>query len=440
MRLSRIVLVAAAFLSMSFWRTGSAVADIVYLSDGTWIRGTILKETKDDLEIDGKTNTGITIKATIQKSRVSSILRTDTPAGEPAKDGTPATGEPKTDKPASKDGDKTDEKAASKAGDFLVIPLTGTFGEDIVPMGVKPSLEWAVKNKVKHIVFTIDSDGGQVWAAEAIRDMMVKHENDLTYHMVIKKAMSASIWVVFTSHRIAALPASTLGAAVAFSRNTTGEAEVDEKLNSALAARLASAAEARGHSGHLVRAMILTKYDLFAAKGEDGKWRIVHDRPNNGQVETLSDGTRVVTLTADEMDRYGVASKLASGADKDLAKWLGDDKLVSSGNRGEIAMKKAVSETKSVAKQIENWANQVVEADAAMQQAVKADDVDAAIRAVENYLRQVRKVGALRNKAESLNMAAYPAFKRIDVEKDVKNAEDALSQLRNLKRQRQGGR
>jgi hypothetical protein len=37
-------------------------------------------------------------------------------------------------------------------------------------------------------------------------------------------------------------------------------------------------------------------------------------------------------------------------------------------------------------------------------------------------------------------MAAYPAFKRIDVEKDVKNAEDALSQLRNLKRQRQGGR
>jgi hypothetical protein len=186
--------------------------------------------------------------------------------------------------------------------------------------------------------------------------------------------------------------------------------------------------------------MILTKYDLFAAKGEDGKWRIVHDRPNNGQVETLSDGTRVVTLTADEMDRYGVASKLASGADKDLAKWLGDDKLVSSGNRGEIAMKKAVSETKSVAKQIENWANQVVEADAAMQQAVKADDVDAAIRAVEDYLRQVRKVGALRNKAESLNMAAYPAFKRIDVEKDVKNAEDALSQLRNLKRQRQGGR
>ncbi len=440
MRLSRIVLVAAAFLSMSFWLAGSAVADIVYLSDGTWIRGTILKETKDDLEIDGKTNTGITIKATIQKSRVSSILRTDTPAAEPAKDGAPAAGEPKTDKPASKDGDKTDEKAVSKAGDFLVIPLTGTFGEDIVPMGVKPSLEWAVKNKVKHIVFTIDSDGGQVWAAEAIRDMMVKHENDLTYHMVIKKAMSASIWVVFTSHRIAALPASTLGAAVAFSRNTTGEAEVDEKLNSALAARLASAAEARGHSGHLVRAMILTKYDLFAAKGEDGKWRIVHDRPNTGQVETLSDGTRVVTLTADEMDRYGVASKLASGADKDLAKWLGDDKLVSSGNRGEIAMKKAVSETKSVAKQIENWANQVVEADAAMQQAVKADDVDAAIRAVEDYLRQVRKVGALRNKAESLNMAAYPAFKRIDVEKDVKNAEDALSQLRNLKRQRQGGR
>lgn len=426
----------SAVLAMCLSLVASLRADIVYLSDGTWIRGTILKETKEEIEIDGKTNSGITIKGTIQKSRVSSIIRTDTPAEDSAKDpGSPATGTPKTDK----EGDKTDEKPTAK-GDFLVIPLTGTFGEDIVPMGVKPSLEWAVKNKVKHVVFTIDSDGGQVWAAEAIREMMVKHEKDLTYHMVIKKAMSASIWVVFTSHRIASLPGSTLGAAVAFSRNTTGEAEVDEKLNSALAARLASAAETRGHSGHLVRAMILTKYDLFAAKGEDGKWRIVHDKPTTGLVETLSDGTRVVTLTSDEMDRYGVASKLASGTDKDLATWIGDAAFTSSGNRGDIAMKKAVSETKAVAKQIENWATQVVESFAAMQEAIKADDADAAIRAIEDYLRQVRRVGALRNKAEAMNMAAYPAFKRIDVEKDVKEAEDALSRLRALKRQRQGGR
>ena len=148
MRLStRALGVLAAVLCL----VSSAIADIVYLTDGTWIRGTILKETKDEVEIDGKTNAGITIKVTLQMSRVSSIIRVDPPAEEPAKqDATPA-------KP---DGDKTEEKkAAAPVGDYLVIPLKGTFGEEIVPMGVKPSLEWAVKNKVKHIVFTIDSGG-----------------------------------------------------------------------------------------------------------------------------------------------------------------------------------------------------------------------------------------------------------------------------------------
>ena len=428
MRLSARVLAALAFV---LCLVSTAWADIVYLTDGTWIRGTILKETKEELEIDGKTNSGITIKATIQMSRVSSIIRVDPPAEEPAKeDAKPETGKPDEEK-----------KAPAHVGDFLVIPLKGTFGEEIVPMGVKQSLEWAVKNKVKHIVFTIDSGGGEVWAAEAIRDMMEKHEDDLTYHMVIKKAMSASIWVVFSSHHIAALPSSTLGAAVAFKVVDSGEAEVDEKMNSALAARLAAGAESRGHSAHLVRAMILTKYDLFASKDEDGKWKLVHDRPaKSTELETLSDGNRVVTLTAEEMTRYGVAKPIASRDDSDIASWLGNPALVTCGNRGETNMKKAESETKAVAKQIETWATQVLDAEADMDRAIKADDVDAAIRSIETFLRLARRVGALRNRAEALDMASYPAFKRIDVEKEVRECEDALSRLRELKRDRNGGR
>jgi hypothetical protein len=431
MRLSTRALGALAFV---FCLVSTAWADIVYLTDGTWIRGTILKETKDELEIDGKNNAGITLKVTIQMSRVSSIIRVDPPAEEPAKDDT---------KPATPDPAKTPEKAEPKerVGDFLVIPLKGTFGEEIVPMGVKPSLEWAVKNKVKHVVFTIDSGGGQVWAAEAIREMMEKHSDDLTYHMIIKQAMSASIWVVFSSHHIAALPKSTLGAAVAFKVVDSGEAEVDEKMNSALAARLAAGAESRGHSAHLVRAMILTRYDLFAAKEADGTWKLVHDRPAKAaELETLSDGTRVVTLTATEMERYGVATPIASKDDKDIAAWLGNPALVTCGTRGETNMKKAESETKAVAKQIETWATQVLQARDDMAEAIKADDVDAAIRSIDDFLRLARRVGALRNRAEALGMVSYPAFKRIDVEKEVRTGEDALSRLRALKRERNGGR
>lgn len=433
----------------------AARADILYLTDGTWVRGTIVKETDDAIEFDGTTNTGITFRGPINRARITSIVRTDAPLEEPKKDETkkddskPGGEAPikETDKPATPDTgkpsgpDKGIEKAKEPAGDFLTIPLNGTFGEDIFPKGVETALDWAIKKKVKQIVFTIDSPGGQVWAAESIRDMIKAREDKITCHIVIKNAISASIWVAFMCDKIAILPGGTFGGAVAFSINSTGNAEVNEKMNSIIASKLATDAERKGHSGQLVKAMILTKESLYAVRKGGDPWELVRDKPDQADgtvVETLSDGTRVVTLTTEQVNKYGIGTKISKNEDTAIAEWLGDPNFKGCGNTGEQHMKSAVAGTMAVVKKINNWVEGVLKADELMRKAIKKDDIGMAIRAVEDYQTQLKRVGALRNQAKEMGMLAYPALSRIDVEAGIKESDELLSELQAARRKREG--
>lgn len=412
--------------------TSWALGDIIYLSDGSWIKGKIVKETSDEYEVDGKTSSGISYQGKLAKSRVRSITKGDDApdaakpgdAAAPAKDGKPA------DAP----------KAKEPAGDFLVVPLKGTFGEEITPKGVDTALDWAVAKGVKHVVFTIDSPGGQVWAAESIRAIIKDHAGKVTCHVVIQNAMSASIWVVFACDKIGALPGATLGAAVAFKRNDSGNAEVDEKFNSAIAAKIATEADRLGHPGELARSMILTDQKLYAVQEGDA-WKFVHDQPTGADVkfETLNEGNRVVTLTTEQMLRYKVASKVEKAEDAAIAELLGDAKLKPSGNMGESSMKNAASATKSLRKAIDGWAEQVLASAALWKKALKDDDVNKAIEATDKYRSQLLRVGALKNSAKELGMLEYPVFARINVAEDLKQVDDDLIKLKELRRQR-GGR
>ncbi|MEK6703248.1 MAG: hypothetical protein AABZ53_13360, partial [Planctomycetota bacterium] len=423
-----------------------ARADIVYLSDGTWIKGTILKETDSDVEIDGKTNSGIAVRTTISKGRIASVIRSETPAADPAK---PDPAKPDASKPDATKPDAPKEKEKEKfVGDFVVIPLEGTFGVDIYPKGVELALDQAIHKGIKHVVFKLDSGGGQVWAADTIAKMMKDRESKLKYHAVVKKAISATIWVVVGCNSVAATPGSTLGGAVMFTENgDTGAKEVDGKFNSIIAAELSASAEARGFSAELVRSMMLPDRKLIAYKkvGKDsaGKpvdvWTLAEslpaDLPPDTVTDNLSDGHRVVTLTSEQMYKYGVAKRLAKDSEEELATLVGDPKFKSAGDFGAQSMKQALGASRAFTDQLNAWAKGVVTADNDMNKAVAADDVDLAIGAVDRFLTQLKRVGSLRNRAKELGLLSYPALKNIDVETGVKKGEELLIKLKKAKRE-----
>jgi hypothetical protein len=144
----------------------------------------------------------------------------------------------------------------------------------------------------------------------------------------------------------------------------------------------------------------------------------------------------VVTLTAAEMVKYGVARVLASMDDSEVGGRIGDPGWKSAGKAGEASMKTAAALSAALRKQIDKWAEQVVASRAKMVEVVKENGVDVAVRSVEEIMAQLRRIGVIRVRAKELMMLEYPAFASIDVAKENKEAEDLLYRLKALKRER----
>jgi len=330
-RIGRWALAAAMTLLLA---AGAALGDRVVMKDGRVFEGTITKETRTSVVIDALV-ANIRTTLTLSKRDIDSIEKgAFTPPPPPT---------PRREAPQRAERPRERERAAPSAGPtrYLVIPIEGTFGEDIGPEGVAETINFASRRGVEHIVFRIKSPGGYVWAAEEIADAMAAAPEDMTLIAYVEEAISASIWVVFGCDEVFMAPGSSVGAAVVFTQDTsTGAAEVDKKMNSALAAKLASMAEAHGRPGVFPRAMVLPEVEIYAVETEGGGHDIVEERPRQREgVVTIDTRDSVLTLTAEEAIRWGVARPATSV--EELGEALGLDGWTKHNNFGEAAMRRA---------------------------------------------------------------------------------------------------
>ena len=305
-----------------------ARGDVVLLQDGRRFEGVILKDDQHEVTIDTMVSS-IRSKLTFRRIDVRTMEKGPVPDGffgaepkritgkpESSPEGTPLAKAPESAPSGKKPAETKPAKDTYAAGAYLDVPLIGTFGEDIYPKGVEAALTAAEERGIKHVVFHIKSPGGEVWAARKIAEILAEHEGKVTTHALIEEALSASIWVVFSCDTVEIAPGGTVGAAVVFKReHTTGAAEVDAKMNSALAAELGAVAERHGRDPAIVRAMMLPEAELYAWE-EGGKPNLASQRPPAAPagMRVLSDRSDVLTLTAEEAARIGLAERVA-GAD-----------------------------------------------------------------------------------------------------------------------------
>lgn len=216
--------------------------------------------------------------------------------------------------------------AAADPSAYLEIPLRGVFGEDIVFEGVQKTFDYAKQTGVKHIVFTLDSPGGYVATAQQILDLMKANDDVFDYHVVVTRAISASIWVVFACDDIFVKDGATVGGAVAYT-TTLGNAQVDAKMCSIIAAEIRAAAEKKGHPAALIEPMVVKDAKVAAWKDEEGKVRFALEAPKNvppEKVILVDTSETVLTLSANQALEVGLGRRLEGrgGAD-DLGKALG---------------------------------------------------------------------------------------------------------------------
>lgn len=199
--------------------------------------------------------------------------------------------------------------------DHVVVNLQGTFGKEITAIGMHNVLSHAERLGVAHVVIVIDSPGGWVLSGSAVANQLREFDRSFTYHAVIRKAISASIWVLVECDHLWYMDGGTAGAAVAYSMSAdTGDTSVDAKTNSANAAELAARAESKGHSGLLIRAMVVPDVEAWTWIDADGERRIEPHKPADDDAVTelwhLDTQESILALTPRQMQLLGFARRI----------------------------------------------------------------------------------------------------------------------------------
>jgi len=140
-----------------------------------------------------------------------------------------------------------------------VIPIKKGI-EDALLYVVRRGVDEAVRNQADAIIFEMDTPGGKVSAAEGIVNAITRTEIP-TYTFVENDAFSAGAIIALSTKHIYMAPGSVIGAATPMMMGPSGGVkempdEVQEKMTSAVAALVRSAAEQGGHDKQLAEAMV----------------------------------------------------------------------------------------------------------------------------------------------------------------------------------------
>lgn len=154
---------------------------------------------------------------------------------------------------------------------------------------VRRGVDEAVRNDAQAIIFEMDTPGGAVNAAEGIVNA-ITHTDIPTYTFVENDAFSAGAIIALATKHIYMTPGSVIGAATPMMMSPTGGVkempeEVREKMTSAVAALVRSAAEQGGHDKQLAEAMVRADMEYSV----------------NGKV--ISEEGRLLTLTNVEAEQ-----------------------------------------------------------------------------------------------------------------------------------------
>lgn len=342
-----LALTATAALTLA----GHARADWLELVHGTRHQGRLVSRT-DELVAFETMIEGRRVLKTFPAAEVRSVVESPLPADffkQASIVAKPAV------KPAVKAKAPETMPARQVRKRYLEVPLRGVFGDDFDAGGVKDALAAASKAGVDAVIYVLDSDGGDVAVAEDIMKAIIGLDARIRQVVRVHKAISASIWVLASVDEVFAEPGAAAGAAVAYAGDpSSGSAAVDAKFISAKVALISSLVEERRpRCVPLYRAMMEQEAEVFARLRQDGTYELSASPPLVDEREwiTLDTKTQVLTLTTDEVIKYGLASPWAS------SEFVGEE-WEWAGDAGMLAMQRSAERLRDFKKASE-WAERL---------------------------------------------------------------------------------
>jgi membrane-bound serine protease (ClpP class) len=206
-----------------------------------------------------------------------------------------------------------------------IIPIQGEIDRSLVVF-IRRGIERANDEKAGVLLFDINTFGGRVDSALQIATLIGSARDAETVAFVTTGpestgvSWSAGALISFSTNRIFMSPGTSMGAAAPVTMGAEGTQAASEKVVSALRAQMAALAEKNGYPTAIARAMVdedleirevyiddelsvLTVEEIEDARREAKKTgRVVEEG------KTVSPAGKLLTLTAREMEKYGVSS------------------------------------------------------------------------------------------------------------------------------------
>ena len=207
-----------------------------------------------------------------------------------------------------------------------IVPIRGDI-EPSMAAFVRREARKAQNEKAEFIVFEIDTFGGRVDSALQIASFIMSIKNARTVAWVRSGELSMGVsWsagalIAFSCSDIFMAPGTSIGAAAPVTMGADGKTELTgEKTVAAVRSQMAALAERNGHPVSIALAMVDFDVELWEAKVNDETRALtlseLEQLESAGsarveRIQVISSPGKLLSLTAGESYRYGLAKGLA---------------------------------------------------------------------------------------------------------------------------------
>ncbi len=212
--------------------------------------------------------------------------------------------------------------------DAALIPIEGDI-DTFQVVFLRRSIEKAKKAGAERIIFSINTFGGRVDSALQMATLIGALRDIETIAFVpaepesVGVSWSAGALISFSSQKIYMAPGTSIGAAAPVYQTSEGMQAAGEKTVSAVRTQLAAIAEKNGHAPEVAVAMVDKDVELSALPREGGYDFFLRDGSSGSEEGPEEEGRiiispagKLLSLTAGEMERYGISSGTVSTVDE----------------------------------------------------------------------------------------------------------------------------
>ncbi len=241
------------------------VADIVTLKDGRRYEGKVLEKDDRSVRVD-TVAAGLRVELTLPRSDVERVEEAPLPAGF-------------FDPPPAAARAPGATKPAGAPGLYLEVPVIGALGTQFSSEALQPVLAYAKRHGVRHNVFTIDSEGGDLDEAREVYRLLRDYKDSIRFHAIVKRCRGEALAVALWCRPVLVLPGGSIGGLAPRAGASAEEAEEEAILRSRMAERVVADTGASGNLAALIRALLDPQVKLAAWKDEAGALALDEDAP-----------------------------------------------------------------------------------------------------------------------------------------------------------------